>query len=131
MAEDLLEDAGITGFTLRAFMVPCAANWANLQVMLYPGSEAELRAEFPLCDDVRFPGVQLFKVKFPLGPPAMLKWGQPLNPAVLLGAPVDDFNILPVAADFSRAISALFRTVVQPDVKNNIACPKQALGAYD
>ena len=124
--EEALAAAGVLGFTLRAFIVPTAAKWANLHAVLYPYTEANLRDNYPLCDDTRFPGIQAFKFQFPLGPPAMLRWGNPINPAVLPGAPVDDFSRFPTAADFSRAIAALFRTAIQPDLKaNSVALQKR------
>ena len=56
----------------------------------------------------------------------MLRLGNPINPAVLPGAPVDDFSRFPMAADFSRAIAALFRTAIQPDLKaNSVALQKR------
>ena len=126
LSEEVLTAASVNGFTLRAFVVPTGAKWANLHVVLYPQTEAVLRDAYPLCDDIRFPGIQAFKLQFPLGPPAMLKWGHPINPAVLPGAPVDDFSRFPNAADFSRAISALFRKAVQPDLKaNTVALQKR------
>lgn len=57
----------------------------------------------------------------------MLKWGQPINPAVLLGAPDDDFDLFPSAADFGRAMAALFRTAVQPDLKTTLAAYNKRL----
>ena len=117
---DTIVDARITGFSIRAFAIPFQANWAHLHVLLYPWDADTLRESYPLCDDPRFPGVQAFKRKFPLGPPAMLKWGQPINAAVLPGAPVEDFTSFPSAADFSRAITALFRSATQPDTKTTL-----------
>lgn len=119
LSPEALAAAGIQGFCIRAFIAPFQANWANLQVLLYPLELEQLREAYPLHADPRFPGVQAFKLKFPLGPPAMLKWGHPINPAVLPGAPVDDHHVFPSAAEFARAIAALFRSAVQPDTKSN------------
>ena len=60
ISEEGLLEAGVTGL-IRAYVAPCAANWANLQVVFYPRTEAELRAGYLLCNDVRFPGVRVFK----------------------------------------------------------------------
>lgn len=119
LSPESLEAVGISGFCIRAFVVPFQANWANLHVLLYPWELDKLREDYPLYSDPKFPGVQAFKLKFPLGPPAMLKWGHPINPAVLPGAPVDDHHAFPSGADFARAIAALFRAAVQPDTKSN------------
>ena len=115
-----LEELGIRGFSIKAYVWPTAPNWASLSVVLFPMEEADLVRTYPLAEDDRCPSILFFGEKIPFGPPAKIRWGMPFNPAILPGGPVEDDTEFPNGKELAKAMSLLLRKAKQPILKLNV-----------
>ena len=116
-------EAGLTGFTLRAYIVPSGAEWTKLVVLLYPVPTETLLNDHPACADPRFPGISLLSKDIQLEPTTLSTfakiWGCSILPAIIPGEAFT--TSFPSSADLRAAISATLRSAVKPEVKKGYA----------
>ena len=98
--------AGLTGFTLRAYIVPSGAEWTKLVILLYPVPKASLLANHLACVDPRFPGISLLSKDIQLEPTTLSTmakiWGCSILPAIIPG---EAFTTnFPPSADLRAAV---------------------------
>ena len=111
--------AGLTGFSVRLYIVPSAADWTRIIFVLYPLPLTALIEAQPLATDTRFPGVNLYSNDFALEPKSKhilgRRWGSPFVPIILPGAPIG--ALLPSSNDLRAAISTTLRATTRPEVR--------------
>ena len=113
-----LDDINMSGFCLRAFVWPSTPNFAKLGLLLYPLAKEELLEVAPLAIHPAFPGISLFSVEFPIGPPSdSFRFGLPFFPAVSAGGCFDSFPNFPPREEFVEAAAALLRKATYPEIK--------------
>ena len=122
---DQLANNGVSPFVLRAFLHPITDDFIKIIVLLYPCNEVTLLQLYPLYKDSRFPGLKLCSFDFPLGPPCDASpisrpWGFPILPAIIPGSPFSDLGPYPSGHDLRSALSAILRSAVMPEVKQNL-----------
>ena len=114
----------IGNFCLRPFVVPLSPKTARVTIMAYPLKKEELEAQYSLCGDPAFPGLELMVCEvdmFPMASPDTSKaWGCPLVPLLLLAGDQEEHANIPPTGDIKAAISAILRTAVCPTTKRDL-----------
>ena len=129
LGEDELEDLGVTGFCLRAFVNPTRETYAKIAIGLLPFPLADLLDDHPLANNILYPAISVGSAgEFPLGPPlaaavprARDRWGCPFWPLVVLGTAQSACPILPPGSELRGKIAEILRKSIKPELKNGPA----------
>ena len=122
-----LQELGITGFSLRAFVVPTRETYAKVIVGLFPLLLAELSDEHPLLGNPLFPAISLCSPReFALGPPTTTtrrstRWGFPFWPLLVLGADLEDCPSFPPGEELRGKMAEVLHKAFKPEIKNGPA----------
>ena len=126
LAEGDVQQTGVPGFCLRAYLTPTCATHLKLNLALYPLPKAKLLEEFAVGNDAAFPGFSCFYGDIQLHPVSskvlpFTNWGSPAAFILLCASPLAGENTpIPTTAVFRAALSALMRTAVKPEMKANL-----------
>ena len=115
---DLIEHE-IGSFCLRLFAYPSSCTFAYFAIMIYPDSTEGLK-EHALAQNPKWPGLLLADGKIPLYPASTalkLKWGSPILPLIIPGAPLDLFPGIPSNAELLYKLASVLRSAVLPESK--------------
>ena len=115
-----ITELGITGFCLRLLLTPIAQDWLNFTLLLFPRSRAALLTAIPDATHPGFPGLKIWpspgraNCSIPLHPQSEgvfpgKRWGCPLAPGIIPGAPWAEVTGCPSVQDLRGAVCHLLR----------------------
>ena len=122
-----LEDAGINGFCIKAFITPTRETFAKIHLALLPMGLDELLDAHPLADNPLFPVISLTTPgEFPIGPAAAGvrlpdPWGFPIWPILTTTTNLNDVPNVPSGTDLRAAMAAILRKATRAEAKNGPA----------
>ena len=126
---DELEDLGVRGFCLRAYVTPTRETYAKFALGLLPLPLAELLDEHPLAESPLFPAISAGAAgEFPLGPPLSAavprsrdRWGAPFWPVIVLGTSRATCPNQPNGGELRGKMAEILRKAFKPELKNGPA----------
>lgn len=122
-----LATMGITGFCLRAVVIPTRETFAKITLVLYPLPLDELLEEHPLAENSLFPAISFSSLgEFALGPPAAglrlpTPWGFPFWPVLTTPTEFSVAPNVPSGTDLRACMAAVLRKTSKPETKNGPA----------
>ena len=127
LEEYQLEELGITGFCLRAVIMPTQETFAKISLVLLPLPLEELLNTHPLAENPLFPAISLSSLgEFAMGPPAaglqrQNPWGFPFWPLLVTPTDFSSAPNLPSGTDLRACMGAILRKTCKPEAKNGPA----------
>ena len=109
----------VGSFCLRMFIYPSSSTFVAFALLIFPDS-AEGIKDHALASNPKWPGLLLSDGKIPLLPNSTslkLKWGSPILPLFIPGAPWDVIPTVPPTADILFKFSSILRKAVLPETK--------------
>ena len=109
----------VGSFCLRMFIYPSSSTFVAFALLIFPNS-AEGIKDHALASNPKWPGLLLSDGKIPLLPNSTslkLKWGSPILPLFIPGAPWDVIPTVPPTADILFKFSSILRKAVLPETK--------------
>ena len=114
-------ELNIPGFCLRLLLQPIAQDWLNFTLLLFPLPRAHLLTSIPDATHTGFPGIKLWPAtgrphcSIPLHPQTEgvfpgKRWGCPIAPGLVPGAPWEEVEGCPSVRDLRGAIFYLLRS---------------------
>ena len=119
LSEEQLIEHGVGSFCLRLFVYPSSSTWVSFSLLIYPEALSELK-DHALYSNPKWPGLLLADGKFPLFPSSTMfktKWGSPILPLIVPGAPLDSLPSLPPNSVLLAPIASILRTATLPETK--------------
>ena len=112
--------AGMPGFSLHFYAMPCQPTWASVAILLFPLPKKDLLETYPICLNPSFPGITLYSAKFcSLGFAAdqvfdNQNFGTPILPCIIPGADWDESATAPTTSALVHAMAKTLRAAYKP-----------------
>ena len=120
LEDDEIENLGLQGFCVRAFVQPRREYYVVFSILLFPLGKEDLLETHQLAKNPMFPGLLLYKKEIQLRFKTSdlfgdLKLGSPIVPAVIPGEAWTAAPNCPSATDLKRALACTLRAAFKPD----------------